>query len=130
MKRLVIVGAVAASLVLASVALAAATPSGTYRTKITSTAAGGALEGTWTVQFASPDYTVADSGTVVVRGKYSIKGTTITFNDKTGRAACPGPGKYAFKLSGNKLKLTLVSDSKPSCLGRRVVLAGNFTKIG
>jgi hypothetical protein len=130
MQRLATVASVAAALLLASVALAAATPAGTYKTKITSNAAGGALKGTWTVKFASPAYTVTDNGTVVVHGKYSIKGTTITFNDKSGRDVCPGPGKYAFKLSGTKLNLTLVSDSNPACLGRRVVLAGSFTKIG
>jgi hypothetical protein len=117
-----------AALVMASVALAA-TLRGTYKTTITSTAAGGQLKGVWTIKFAKPSYTVSDNGTVVLRGKYSIKGHAITFRDKSGPAACPGAGKYKFKKTGTTLTFTVVSDPKAACLGRRTVLAGTFTKV-
>ena len=130
MKRLVIAVSVAAALVLASVALAAVTLNGTYRTTITSTAAGGQLKGTWTIKFSDPNYTVSDNGTVALRGKYTIAGTEITFHDKSGPAACPGAGKYGVHLSGTTLTFKRLSDPKAACLGRRVVLAGTFTKVG
>jgi hypothetical protein len=130
MKRLAIVASVAAVLVLASVALAAGKLHGTYKTTITSGVAGGVLMGPWTIRFARPDYTVSEDGTVEVRGRYAVKGHTITFHDKTGRDACPGPGRYTVHLAGRTLHFTPLSDPSPNCLGRRTVLAAIFTKVG
>jgi hypothetical protein len=117
-------------LLLAATALAAAALHGTYKTTITGTALGGAVNGKWTINFASPNYTVTDAGAVVIRGKYSTSGSKITFTDKSGKDACPTPGIYTFKLNGSKLKFTRVSDSFAKCAGRVTVLAGSFTKVG
>jgi len=130
MRRLVITVTVSVVLSLAAVALAASALHGTYKTRITGHALGGAVNGNWTINFNSPNYTVTDNGAVVVHGKYSISGTKITFNDKSGRAACPTPGIYSYTLNGSKLKLTRVSDSFAKCAGRETVLAGSFTKVG
>ena len=130
MKRAVIAVSMVVALVLASVALAAAVNlHGTYQTTIKSSVGGGVLNGTWTIKFKRPHYTVTENGTVELRGKYKIKGTTITFHDKTGRDVCPGPGKYKVNLTGTTLTFTLISDSNPNCVGRRTVLAGTFTKV-
>ena len=117
-------------LLLAATALAAAALHGTYKTTITGTALGGAVNGKWTINFASPNYTVTDAGAVVIRGKYSTSGSKITFTDKSGKDACPTPGIYTFKLNGSKLKFTRVTDSFAKCAGRETVLAGSFTKVG
>ena len=128
MKRLALGVVVAASLAASSTALAAA-PNGTYKTRITSGALGGALKGPWTIAIKSGAYTVTDNGSTVIHGKYTVVGTKITFTDKTGKDACPGSGTYTFKLSGQNLKFTRVSDSSANCAGRRVVLAGSFTHV-
>ena len=130
MKRLAIVASVAAALLPVSLALAAGKLHGTYKTTITSGVAGGVLTGPWTIKFNRPHYTVSERGTVEVRGKYAIKGHTITFRDKTGRDACPGAGRYTVHLRGGTLTFTPLSDPNPNCLGRRTVLAGSFTKVG
>ena len=130
MRRLAIAVSVSVVLSLAATALAAAALHGTYKTTITENALGGAVNGKWTINFARPDYMVTDAGAVVIRGKYSSSATKITFNDKSGKDACPTPGIYTFKLNGTKLKFTRVSDSFAKCAGRETVLAGNFTKVG
>lgn len=130
MKRLAIAGSVVGVLALSPTVLAAAGLTGTYKTKVTSSALGGQLKGTWTINLRSPNYTIADSGTVVVRGKYSIKGTRITFKDKSGLAACSNRAVYRYALTGNQLRFTKVKDSSTSCPGRILILAGTFTKVG
>ena len=128
MKRFALTISIVAALGLASVALAAG-PSGTYKTKITSNAVGGHLKGTWTIKFKSGAYTVSDNGTVVIHGKYTVKGSTITLVDKSGPDACPGTGKYKFSLQGSSLKFTKISDPS-ACEGRIVVLTSKtLTKI-
>jgi hypothetical protein len=129
MKRLAIVGAVVALVALCSVAFAAATLSGTYKTKVHTSALGGELNGTWTIDFKSGGYTVSDQGKVAVRGKNSINGTKISFTDTSGAEKCPGTGRYTFKLKGKALKFTKVKESA-ACAGRLTVLSGAFTKIG
>jgi hypothetical protein len=129
MKRLAIATAVVAALALSSAALAASTLNGTYRTKIHTTALGGAVNGTWTIKLKSGNYTVIHKGRTTVHGKYSIKGSKITLKGGTGPNACPAPGTYKFKLKGKTLKFTKVSDSNPACVGRQTVLKGTFTKI-
>jgi hypothetical protein len=129
MKRFAIAITVVAALGLCSVALAASTLSGTYKTKIHTTALGGALNGTWTIKFKSGAYTVTDNGKVVIHGKDKIKGTKITLTDASGPDACKmGSGIYKFKLKGSKLTFSKVG-SDP-CVGRVDVLKGKFTKVG
>ena len=123
MKRLAIIATVIGALGLASVALAA-TPSGTYKTVVTSTAYSGALKGTWTVKFASGAYTVTDDGTTVIHGKYTVSGSKMTFQDKSGKDKCAGKGVYKFSLHGSKLTFTKVSDGS-TCVGRVIVLTSH-----
>ncbi|HWF72441.1 MAG TPA: lipocalin family protein [Solirubrobacteraceae bacterium] len=130
MKRLVIGVAFAAALALCSVALAGGGLSGTYKTKVHTSALQGALNGTWTIAFKSGAYTVTDNGAAVIHGKYAVKGDKITLTDKSGKDACPAPGTYKFTLTGKKLRFARVSDSNPACIGRVTVLGGKFTKIG
>jgi hypothetical protein len=128
MKRFALAISIVAALSLASVALAAG-PNGTYKTKITSNAVGGHLKGTWTIKFKSGAYTVTDNGTVVIHGKYTVSGSTMTLVDKTGPDKCPGRGKYKFSITGSSLKFTKVSDTS-ACVGRITVLTSKtLTKI-
>jgi hypothetical protein len=129
MKRFVLVASIIAALGLSSAALAAATLSGTYKTKLHTSALGGALNGTWTIKFKSGAYTVTDNGAVVVKGKYKIKGSKITLTDKTGKDVCPGSGTYKITKHGTKLKLKKISDTS-ACAGRVLVLTSHtLTKI-
>jgi hypothetical protein len=130
MKRIAIAVSLVAVLALASTALGVVKLAGTYQTTIKSTALGGQLNGIWTVKFKAKGhhYTVTNGGQVVLRGIYKVKGTHITFRDKSGPAACPGAGKYSFNLSGTTLTFTKIKDSA-NCAGRQVVLAGTFTKL-
>lgn len=130
MKRLAIAATAVGALALSSTVLAAAALSGTYKTKVTSNALGGHLKGTWTIKLKSPTYTISDSGTVVVRGKYSSKGTRITFKDKGGLVACSNPAVYSYAQTGNQLHFTKVTDSATRCPGRILILAGTFIKVG
>jgi hypothetical protein len=128
MKRLGLAVSAALALTFASTVLAAAGPNGTYKRKVGAAPLGGVLKGTWAITFASPRYTVTDNGIAAVHGTYSLKGSQITFHDKGGPAACSAPGTYSFAISGNKLKLTRISDSNMSCAGRVAVLSRTFTK--
>jgi hypothetical protein len=134
MKRFALAVSVVLALALSSVALAAGTLSGTYKTKVTSTAEGGFLKGTWTIKFKNGTYTVTDNGKVVVHGKNTIKGSKITFQDTSGKFACVGSGTsgtYTFRLNGKQLTFTKVKESKKACAaGRVIVLTGGvFTKV-
>ncbi len=142
MKRYAVAAVVVAALAFGCVALAAATLSGTYKTKVHTSALGGALNGTWTIKFSGSIpgsnlglYTVTDNGAKVLHGRDTIKGTKISFQDTGGKDACLGTGTtgtYKFKLKGNKLKFTKISETKKSCgQGRAIVLtSGTFTKVG
>jgi hypothetical protein len=128
MKRLVTMVSVMVALAAASTVLAAATPNGTYKTKIGAAPLGGTIKGTWTIKFEKPHYTVTDNGMAVIHGTYALSGTRITFTDKSGPAACPGSGAYSFTLKGSMLTFTRIRDSATKCPGREAVLAGRFTK--
>ncbi len=130
MKRLAIALSLVATLALCAAALAAGGLSGSYTTKIGSKPLGGQLKGTWTITFKNGKYSVAENGTTLVHGKYTISNGKITFGHETGQISCKPSGVYSFKLTGKKLKFTRVSDSSSSCEGRAAVLAGNFTKSG
>jgi hypothetical protein len=129
MKRIFIAVVVVASLALCSVAVAAATSlKGTWSETI-QTGGQSPLNGTWTLKITGSKYTVAVDGASVDRGKYTVKGHKVSFKDTGGPAKCPGTGVYKFKVKGNSLKFTLVSDKNAACAGRRGVLtAGAFTK--
>lgn len=134
MKRFALAVSVAVALGLCSMALAAGTLSGTYKTKIHTTSLGGFLNGTWTLNFAAGKYTATDNGKVVVRGNSTIKGSKITFQDVSGKDACTGArtaGTYTYKLTGSKLQFTKVKESTKTCAqGRELVLtSGAFTKV-
>ncbi len=127
MKRFATAAAIVATLGLSSVALAGGTLAGKYSTKIASPAQ---FKGTWVVNFAKGGtYTVADNGHVVVHGKYSATGTSVTLGHETGPAACPTSGKYIWKRTGKTMKFTRVSDSS-ACSGRSGVLSHTFTQVG
>jgi hypothetical protein len=136
MKRLVLAIAVVGAMAMTPAAVAAGKLSpGTYRIDISNThLLGGSLFGIWSIQFVPHSYYgyfVVHQNEQVVEGKDSIKGNKITFHDKSGTGACPGTGKYKFKLSGKKLTFTLISDPKPACIGRKDVLTyGVFKKVG
>jgi hypothetical protein len=132
MKRLVTLTAALLVCIAAPIALASGGPG-----KFTTTLAGksaktehGKLDGTWTIGLSSPT-----SGKVKLTwngersggGTYVISGSTITLTPKKG-GQCTGKGKYKFKLSGDKLKFTVIKDS---CTVRRDVLTyGAWTKTG
>jgi hypothetical protein len=125
MKRFALAVSVIAALGVCSVALAASTLSGTYKTKITSTALGGELKGTWTFKLKGGAFTAAKSGTVEGQGKYSIKGSKITFREKPHPGGCTSPGVYKFKLTGAKLKFTRVSGSSAGACARSFSLGAS-----
>jgi hypothetical protein len=125
MKRVAIVVALFAALAASSVALAATTLSGTYKTTIPS----GTYKGTWKVKFTNGTYNVTDNGQAIVSGHYTITGNKISLKDKTGVGNCPGTGVYRFKITGSKVKFTKVSDPNPKCAGRVAVLKHTFTKV-
>jgi len=129
MKRIFIAMVVVASLALCSVAVAAAASlKGTWKETI-QTGGQSPLNGTWTLKATSSKYTVSVDGSVVDRGKYTVKGNKVSLKDTSGEAKCPGTGVYKFKIKGKTLKFTLVSDKNAACAGRRGVLtAGSFTK--
>jgi hypothetical protein len=130
MKRFAIVAVIVAGLALSSMALAAGTLSGTYETKVHSTALGGGLNGTWTIKFKRGTYTVSGPGNTKFHAKYSIAGTKVTFKARSSSNACHTAAIYKFKLNGKTLKFTKVRDSNPACVARQTILKGTFTKVG
>lgn len=130
MKRLATAVVAVAVMALIPAALAAGTLSGKYKEVIKHDhALGGHLNGTWVLDFTPGEYATTDNGHAVVHGKDSIKGHKITFQPGSGPGKCPTPGKYKFKLSGSKLRFTVIKDSNPKCAGRRDVLThGPLTK--
>ncbi len=132
MRRVVLVASVASMLVLSATAMAASALSGTYRTKVTSTALGGQVKGTWTIKFSGGVDTLTKNGVVQGHGKYVVAGTTLTFRPKASQGACAARGVYRFKLTGSTLTFTRISDST-ACAGsaaREIILAGTFKKVG
>jgi hypothetical protein len=128
MKRIVGAAGLLAALVLCTAALAASLPNGSYTGTVGGSVLGGQVKGTWTLAFASPNYTITFNGANVVKGSFSQGGGKITFNDKSGKLACKGSkGVYSYKLNGRTLTFKKVSDPN-KCAGRIAVLASSFTK--
>jgi hypothetical protein len=152
MKRLgLMLGLALVLLVTSSAALAATGLSGTYKHTVPS--GPGIPPGfntTWTINFQRAQYkppprtdpsrtrtltgtyTIRQNGTPVDSGIYKISGSKITFRSQHPKGiSCPSTGKYRFKLTGKKLKFTVISDSATSCYGRLVALTKGppFTKV-
>lgn len=122
MRRLAMLAAMAAALVVPSLALASGPPLARYTAKI---ATPSQLKGTWAFTFAKGGtYTIAQGGAVVVHGHYAALGSEITLSRETGPRACSQFGDYHWKRAGKTLKLTRVSDP---CTGRALVLGHTFT---
>lgn len=62
-----------------------------------------AADGTYTVDF------MAD-GTIENKGKYTVEGEKMTIQDTEG-SDCTGKGVYTYKVEGNTLTMTRVSDA-------------------
>jgi hypothetical protein len=70
------------------------------------------------------------NGSSSISGKYTVKGDEVTIVDETatGMAQACGPDKkgvYKFKIIGNTLTLTEVSDT---CTGRSGEVIGNYDR--
>jgi hypothetical protein len=130
MKRITIILTALTVCALASAALAAGGPIGTWKTKIAATKVHGRpIDGTWTVDFKSNRYTVTWNGKTVLHGDYTVKGSDMSLTDKSGEVKCPGTGKYSFKENGTKLTFKKIKDST-ACAGRTAVLTTHpLTKI-
>jgi hypothetical protein len=117
MKRLAVAVVIVVGMASAGEALASATISGTYRTTITKPAS---VEGTWTLDFkANGSVTVSLDGKVT--GNHpSVKGSTLT---APGGHSCPTVGTYKIKLTGKKLKFTVIKDACK--VGRKLILPGH-----
>jgi hypothetical protein len=123
MKRVTTLLALLLSLTAASIATAAGGP-GKFETKIIgqgAKAAHGMLDGTWTIDLAnahSGHIDLTRNGKSLGGGRYVISGSTIKLTPKKG-GKCTTKGKYRFKLSGNTLTFTAISDT---CKTRKDVL--------
>jgi hypothetical protein len=91
---------------------------------VTVTVAGGQAQfptgtfanGSLTITFNSNGtHSVTDSGNVVVRGTYVVKGDEISLTDKDGEYACDGTGRYLWQYDGKALTLKYLLDD---CGGR------------
>ena len=128
MKRLVLAIAVVAALALCSVA-AAASLSGTFKAYVHNRAFSGALVGTWTITLSGGNYKVAEGGSVLLSGRYSVSGNKIVIGGGGAGDFCRVKGTYSFRLSANKLSFTKISDNTKACRGRVDVLtSGPFTR--
>ena len=133
MKTRLIAFAAGALLLGSSAAAASGSIAGIYTTTVKN-APSSNLNGDWAIRFVkSGEYEiqkrVGNSGQLLVTGHAVIAGSKITFQKETGPAACKGSqavGRYGWSLKGKTLKLTRYADT---CVGRRTVLGGTFTKV-
>jgi hypothetical protein len=125
MKRITIILTALTALTacaLASAALAAGGPIGTWKTRISGTKVlAGHIDGTWTIDFTHHKYTVTWNGKTVLHGDDTVKGSDMSLTDMSGKVKCPGTGKYSIKENGSKLTFKKIKDSK-ECAGRTAVL--------
>jgi hypothetical protein len=131
MKRLTVAVVAAMLAASVSVALAASGLSGKYKTVIHNNhLLHGGLNGTWVLKLSHGDYHMTLNGEPAVHGTFTINKNVISLKDSPGPGSCPTTGKYKFKVAGDSLKFTLVSDSTSSnCIGRVDVLKHTFTKV-
>ena len=114
---------------------------GAYESKVSSSAFGGAVNGSWRLTLRGGTLHVQVTGhtlkNMILAGGYSLLGRRITLHEKTAACSsqtasggcapllrCRGTGVYRFKLSGRDLNFVRVSD--PQCASRRIVLSGPF----
>lgn len=116
-----------------SAGTSAAALAGTFETQISGdVAAYLRVTGTWRLRILSDGAArVMQNGVTVVRGRASVEGTRVTFNDGTGSQACRGPaanGTYRWALRGGRLTFAPLGDR---CTGRAVVLSMRpWAKVG
>ncbi len=132
MKRRITLGVIVMSFAAVSIAQAAG-GLGKFQTKIRGSSAKtehGRLDGTWTVDFATPTsgkVKLTRNGEPAGGGKYVISGSTMTLTPKPG-GSCKTKGEYHFKLSGRTLTFKTISDR---CTDRRDILTyGPWTQLG
>ena len=111
-KRLLLI--LAGLAILANVALASSSLSGTYRATIGGGPA--ALNGYWQLQFRpnSVVHTIRNGKLVVVGKAFWAGNRRVTFTDRSGPYACSSSersGTYGYRLSGKRLTFSVVRDS-------------------
>jgi len=98
---------------------------GTYTTKLTD-ASLRFLNGSWTIKLgARGHYSLVHAGRTTARGTWSAAGSKLTVTDRSGFLSCPtskARGTYRWRLSGGKLKLTVIHDG---CGGRETILTAH-----
>lgn len=115
------------------VSLLLATLPGTYETRLSGMPIP-ALNGAWTLRLAGGGaYRIAHEGAPVVRGRWTVGGTTVTFADTGGPMACRGAvatGTYRWSFFASDgttyLRLRAVHDA---CAGRRSVLTQPLARV-
>lgn len=82
--------------------------------------------GQWTLKInANGNFSTLLNGNVMAEGSYTIENDVVTFQDKSGSAACldgegnTEEGKYGFEL---KKKTLTLRETQERCVGRQVVL--------
>lgn len=123
-RRFAIALSIVAALALAPAALATGTLTGKYKATIPASVAGGAVTGTWTLDFKHASVVITDNGTTIGHSSASVKGSNLRIGPG---ATCPGSGTYKFKLKNNKLKFTPIKDA---CAARKAVLSVSYKKVG
>jgi hypothetical protein len=95
-----------------------------------------ALTGTWnsdlggaTLKFdGSGSYTMTTPGEADYKGKYTLSGQSVTFEDAFGSQVCPGTqGIYNFNMIVNSVEFSAIDDF---CTARRDRLRGTWTNAG
>jgi hypothetical protein len=133
MKTRLIALVAGAALIASSAASASGSITGIYTTTVKG-ASPSNLNGDWAIGIVkSGEYQiqkhVGNGGQLLVTGHAKIAGSKITFQKETGPAACKGSqavGRYGWSVKGKTLKFTRYADT---CVGRRTILAGKFTKV-
>ena len=101
-------------------------PKGTYATDVHGPS--GPFTGHWAITFTNGGSETVDFNSAeFVQEKASFTKDYVTFHGGTGSHACPAPGRYRWKLDGQELRFTLVSDT---CPGRVTTLARPLIKQG
>jgi len=124
LRRLAIAVSLVAALALAPAALATGTLTGKYKATIPATVAGGAVKGTWTLDFSHASVVITRQRTTIGHSSVSDKGSDVRIGPG---ATCPGSGTYKFKLKNGKLRFTLIKDA---CDARKAVLSVTYKKVG
>ncbi|RPI27590.1 MAG: hypothetical protein EHM61_07920 [Acidobacteria bacterium] len=82
--------------------------------------------GPFTVTFKEGKFQVTIASGAGVTGTYKVSGEQVEFTDQEGEFMCPdAPGKYSWKLDGEKIVLTLIDDP---CEGRTQALTSEPLK--